>query len=409
LRSFAVAVCLLFATLSVEGQGISTRCDEQEIALDGSRSVTRLEGCGDQASRNLLWYLDRIDSSGNLLDGRADRGNRGAGSVVYVMDTGVMASHSEFDRDGHSNVIAGFDVASVKAGTSRCRSTDKALDPCISDLNELTTSSHGTAVASIVGGRLTGVAPDASVVSIRVMNERGLATTKTYLDGLDAIIRHAFSPGAPRFHTAIVNISAWVLDRLPGEDGAVVSYAAVEAKMREMIAGVDASGHPDRAGRRFLFVVAANNIDGGCGPSGIVDRFPATLGAHIDGIVTVGGMTERNTAWSGGCRGGVDVLAPAQQILSASMTGPDEYRGPRQRSGTSFAAPIVSGLAARLLSARPDLTPQEVEMALRDTPSRIDHATPELADGRVACDRSTTASAAPARAVLSATRLESSR
>jgi hypothetical protein len=229
------------------------------------------------------------------------------------------------------------------------------------------------------------------VVSIRVMNERGLATTRTYLEGLDAIVRHAWDPASPNVRTGIVNISGWVLERLNGTSAAnVVSYEAVEQKMRDMISGVDAQGRPDRNGKRFLFVVAANNTDGGCGAAGYIDRFPATLGRDLAGMITVGGMTANNTSWSGTCRGGVEVLAPAQSIFSATITGDDEYRGrrPNLRSGTSFAAPIIAGIAARLLSDRPDLTPQQLETWITNTPSRVHDASAVLADGRVAYVRS---------------------
>jgi hypothetical protein len=127
-----------------------------------------------------------------------------------------------------------------------------------------------------------------------------------------------------------------------------VPFAEVEQKIREMVGGVDAHGNPDPLGKRFVFVVAANNLDGGCGRAGVVDRFPAVLGPKIDGVITVGGMTADNSWWYGSCRGSVEVLAPAQSIFSASISGRDHYRGrhPNLRSGTSFAAPIVSGIAA---------------------------------------------------------------
>ena len=64
-------------------------------------------------------------------------------------------------------------------------------------------------------------------------------------------------------------------------DDDVVSYATVEKKMRDMIAGVDANGNRDEHGRKFLFIVAGNNVDGGCGPSGVVDRFPPHPVRHL--------------------------------------------------------------------------------------------------------------------------------
>ena len=370
---------------------IHTHCQETEVRLDATHTASRLGDCTEEGGEDLLWHLDRIDQIGGSLDGRFDRRNRGAGSVVYIMDTGVFAAHDEFlGANGATRVIAGFDAtSSLTLGNSACASADRALDPCYSDFDELVAASHGTSVASLVAGRNVGVAPDALLVSIRVMNERGLATTRTYIDGLDAIIQHAWAPGTPDFRTAVVNISGWVLERLTSisaDPTPAISFSAVERKMQDMIGGVDAQGRRDPLGKRFLFVVAGNNLDGGCGRSGVVDRFPAILGREIDGIVTVGGMTRDNSWWSGSCRGGVEVLGPAQSVFSATITAPNHYRGrkPNLRSGTSFAAPIIAGIAARILAARPELTPQQLETWITATPSRIINPDVRYADGKVA-------------------------
>lgn len=405
---FAVSIAVVLYAFGVRAQVISTLCDETEVALDAQHSVARLERCGVGASDELLWYLDRIDQIGGALDGSFDRRNGGAGSVIYVMDTGVLAAHTEFTSAKGTRVIAGIDAtAGVDIGHSRCTSNNKATAPCWDGFEELPSASHGTSVASIAAGRNIGVAPEAMIVSVRVMNERGLANTRTYLEGLDAVIRHAWDPKSPSFRTGIVNISGWVLERLQGTSASgrsVVTYAAVEKKMRDMIAGVDANGNPDPNGKRFLFVVAANNVDGGCGSSGVIDRFPATLGQAIEGMITVGGMTADNTAWMGSCRGSVEVLAPAQSIFSATITGLADYRGrrPNLRSGTSFAAPIISGIAARLLSDRPDLTPQQLESWIDATPSRVMNPDATMADGKVAYVRSIAPAAATSSSVRAA-------
>lgn len=384
---FGIAAVFAVA-LNASAQVSSTHCAETEVPLDGYTSVAKLDRCGADVHAPLLWHLDRIDQVDSRLDGYFDRRNGGAGSVIYVMDTGVMASHGEFASGAGSRVIGGFDATgAVTIGRSKCTSDDKAVAPCFANTEELASASHGTAVASIAAGKNVGVAPEAMVVSVRVMNERGLATTRTYLDGLESIVRHAWDPASPAFRTGIVNISGWVLERLNGmsQREAVVTYAAVEQKIREMIGGVDANGRPDPNGKRFLFVVAANNTDGGCGPSGTIDRFPALLGIKMDGLITVGGMTADNHTWSGSCRGGVEVLAPAQGIFSATITATDHYRGrrPNLRSGTSFASPIIAGIAARMLADRPDLSPQQLEWWIAATPSRVDDPSAQMADGRV--------------------------
>jgi len=369
---------------------VSTRCHESEVILDATHNAAKLDGCGDASAPDLLWHLDRIDQQDGALDGLYRRHGLGAGTVVYVMDTGVLATHAEFANaaGAGSRVIAGFDVTrGVTIGSSHCTSTNKSIAPCYSNTNELAGASHGTSVASLVAGKNVGVAPEALIVSIRVMNESALATTRTYLEGLNRIISHSWDPSTPQFRTAVVNISGWVLEKLnSNHDANPVTYAAVEQKIRDMINGVDAMGHPDPNGKRFLFVVAGNNVDNGCGHSGVVDRFPATLGKEIDGLITVGGMTEDNSWWPGACHGGLEILAPSQGIFSASITAVDHYRGtkPNLRSGTSFAAPIISGIAARLLSENPNLTPQDLESMITATQSRIINPDASRADGKVA-------------------------
>ncbi|HKB80566.1 MAG TPA: S8 family serine peptidase [Thermoanaerobaculia bacterium] len=385
--------------LAAGGDVIPTHCREIEVPLDATHSAARLGPCSDLEPFDLLWHLDRIDQLSGL-DGLYHRNGGGAGAVIYVMDTGVLASHVEFG----GRVIAGYDEAEgVKVGRSACSSPNKALQPCIANYDELAGASHGTSVASIIAGRNVGVAPAAKIVSIRVMNEAALATTRTYLAGLEAIIHNAWDPATPPFHTAVVNISGWMLERLVSEpDPSPVPFSEVESKMRAMIGGVDAQGHPDPNGKRFLFVVAANNTDNGCTPAGLVARFPATLGKSIDGMITVGGMTEANDWWPGACRGPVEILAPSENIFSATITANDEYRGtrPNLRSGTSFATPIVSGIAARILSENPNLAPQAVEAMIERTPSRIFDPDASHAQGKVAFVQPETAGTTVLRAAM---------
>lgn len=284
----------------------------------------------------------------------------GKGAVVYVMDTGIWPDHSELE-DG--KVIGGINPRNI-----RCEGQDASLHPCwtADSVGSIFLYTHGTAVASVIAGRNTGVAPDAKIVSVLAQD----GTVSLFVESLRAMIAHAWDPTTPSFQTAIVNISGGV----PSFDRGNVQVRAFEELMRRMIGGVDRDGNPDPNGKRFFFVgIAGNDLpddrSSQCNADDTVKIIPSVLGREIDGLITVGGLTRDNQEWSGACRGDkVEILAPAHEILVASITGRDHYRSARPangNSGTSYAGPYISGLAACLLEENPSLTPAQLEARLK--------------------------------------------
>ena len=67
------------------------------------------------------------------------------------------------------------------------------------------------------------------------------------------------------------------------------------------------------------------------------------------------------------------MLAPAEEVFVASISAKNRYRYiPNDViSGTSYATPYVSGMAARLLELDPTLTPAQLEERLEDSPSIV--------------------------------------
>lgn len=350
---FALA---LLAT-SVHAQTYSTLCQAVEVPIDSLVADRRLIGCGEGFSQNLLWHLDRSDSVDGTLNQKWTRGVTGRGAVIYILDYGVRRSHQEFVRPTGSNVIAGIDVAMQGRDNLFDNCEEPAVEPCPSGGAGYLIVTHGTAVASVAAGARAGVAPGASIVAVRMAGDEDV-----WLDGLQQVIEHAYAPTTPQFHTGIISISQGV------DNTAVNAPVRLKAMMEKMIAGVDVNGNPDPNGKRFLFVVAAGN----CG-SGPIVSYPAPYGT-LDGVITVGAITRQNTVWSGSCRiDAVDLLAPGEEMLVASLTGIDHYRYKPDavRSGTSYATPYVAGMAARLLELKPTLTPVELEAKLKESPSRV--------------------------------------
>lgn len=383
-----IAPLLLAATFHVT----STHCATNDVTVATGSVDLQLVGCSAQYSDNLLWNLDRGDG---VTDGSAKRATTGAGAIVYVIDTGVQASHDEFLRPGGTNVIGGLDPYFELTGLKNCGS-ETPTAPCSGGGQEVIIT-HGTAVASIVAGKTTGMAPDASIVAVRVFGVSGgtASSIELFNQALDDVVKHAFDPATPPFHTAVINMSA--------TPGAVTltdpGYPAFDQKMRRMISGVDKDFNPDPNGKKFFFVMAAGNNSftgatfSGCTPSNGVATYPGLSGPDVDGLLIVGGMDRQNHLWVGSCTGpAVEILAPSDHILCASISGHDHYRGRRTTgntttdysSGTSYAAPFVAGIAARLLEVDPTLTPAELEQRIKASASFIDPSAGTAAGGRVA-------------------------
>lgn len=382
-----LAVVFVFAIGPfVAAETVTTRCATETLRLAAEHTsepvdVRRIGTCSDDQPGNALWFLDRLDSIDGSLDGHFAR--TGANALVYVLDTGVEINHDEF---AYGNVIAGIDVERELFGSGSCGSTNEALHPCF-DLTSPATvlaNSHGTGVASLIGGRRVGVAPGVRIISV---NALGLPEGANWLAVFKAVIRTAWDPSTPNVRTAIINMSA----QLSGDPKAGdVPYSQLEQKIRDMVGGVDRNGNPDPNGKRFLFVIAGGN-SGPTGPNGglgqcdaknQVHLFPATLGPSIAGLITVGGIGKDNKLWINSCRGpALELLAPAEDMMPAMNSGHDHYRLTFS-SGTSYSAPIVSGAAAQILSREPNLTPAEVEQRLEATPSFIVDAPEGSAGGK---------------------------
>ena len=351
-----VVAAVLFST-SLVAQFAPTHCNTGSLTLPYGVPVKTLLGCADAFPDDVLWHLDRIDQVSPELNGQAYRGFGGAGSVIYILDTGVLATHDEFMTATGSRVIAGIDL--VPPSGNGCMSPDHALQPCVKDRLDLAANSHGTATASAAAGKNVGVAPEASIVVVRIFGLLSFPTFARLDQALDAIIANAFDPRTPQFETGIISMSFGMNE--PDTSG--VTAEQLEEKIRRMTTGVN--------GKRFFFAVSAGNAPVACAPGVAATIFPQRIAKAIDGMVLAGGMTAANTIWSNSCGGG-EVYAPAEHGLLASPSGHDHYRGgdfSLPDSGTSWSAPIIAGIAARMLQRNPDLSPAEIEAQLRATTS----------------------------------------
>ncbi len=252
------------------------------------------------------WGLKQIDAD------LAWEQSTGEGVKIGVLDTGIDSKHP--DLKGR-----------VKRGVSF---VDNVL---ITDDD----NGHGTHCSGIIAAKksneegIFGVAPDALVFPIKILNYKGVGTTSAILSGLEWCINEGIQ---------IISMSF----RIPGvEKRSVALEQACQVAWEQGIILVAATGNDQEENPQWSV--------------GWPARFETVLGVGaVDKVGTIASFSSTGQ--------GVDLVAPGVDILST-------YRGSRYRmiSGTSQAAPHVAGAAALLKAYRPSLTNEDVYKVLRET------------------------------------------
>lgn len=247
------------------------------------------------------WGIDRADQRDLPLSGSYTYNANGSGVRVYVVDTGINASHVDFG----GRVGAGYTVINDGQGTNDC-------------------NGHGTHVAGTIGGTTWGIAKNAILEPVRVLDCTGSGSLSGVIAGLDWVATNAPRP-------ALVNMSL-------GAGASSTLDAAVANTVAKGIAVV---------------VAAGNSADNACNYSPAREPSAMTVGAT--------GSNDARSSFSnyGTC---LDVFAPGSSIKSAwygSTTATNTI------SGTSMASPHIAGLAAQILQARPSATPLQVADAIK--------------------------------------------
>jgi len=249
------------------------------------------------------WGINRIDQRALPINDYYMYREWGAGAHAYVVDSGILRNHVGFGD--RATVVRDF-VNDGRGGA---------------DCN-----GHGTHVAGTIGSSKHGVAKGVGVHALRVFGCDGGAQQSWLIGAMDWLVANAQRP-------AVANMSL----------GGPRSQA-----FEDSVRSVVAAGIP-------VVVSAGNDGQDACGEA------PAAIPEVI--TVASSNRRDRRSGFSniGPC---VDLFAPGEDITSTWHT----HRAATQTlSGTSMAAPHVTGVVARILGRSPTMTPAEVAFEVIQT------------------------------------------
>jgi serine protease AprX len=317
-----------------------------------------------------------------------DNVNYGVSSAVGIAQTiGASEVWKKLDPSGRTVTGAGIGVALIDSGitpvagltdgTRIVNGPDLSLESQTSSLRSRDTFGHGTHMAGIIAGQdasvklssikpgeFVGIAPDATLINVKVAAADGSVDVSQVIAGIDWVVTHRNDPG---LNIKVLNLS-FGTDSLQDPKYDPLS-SAVEAAWRKGIVVVVAAGNSGTTATRLgmpamnPYVLAV----GGADQAGSIVPVDDTVGTFSSR-----GSTARHA----------DLVAPGASVVS--LRDPGSYIDtkypaglvpasidPTQRffrgSGTSQAAAVVSGAAALLLQQRPNLTPDQVKRLLMST------------------------------------------
>ena len=314
---------------------LSRRGNVSYISYDATMTV---QGPLGAPLESLYTQLVRAPDVWNL-------GYTGQGVTVAVLDSGIAP------------------VADLTQPTSRIIT---AVDFVTTTVGVGDSGGHGTHVAGIIAGNGTdsaggyqGIAPEANLIDVRVLNEGGTASMSTVIRGIQWVVNHKSA-----YNIRVLNIS-------------LGTTAYVNYRLSPLASAVEMAWFGG-----IVVVTSAGNS----GP------LPTTVSSPADDpfVISVGILDDNQTldplddlvpdfSARGPTRYGhvkPDLVAPGRKVISLRSPGSylDELLPERRigdsyfrLSGTSMSAPVVSGIVALMLEHNPGLKPNQVKNILRQT------------------------------------------
>ena len=382
----------------------------------------------NRATQRQASLVQMVSGAGDALPGAGTSGALdGRGVGIAVLDSGIDFRHRNLQgADGKSRVRAAVDIVSMGRTTFLDDGWTGGRDH--SPMIKMLTSAyftwtggassplfakdpdaygHGTAVAAVAAGAggyqvpdSSGIATGADLYDVRVLNEQGVGNIADVLAGIDWVIQRSklanirvmnMSLGAASTDSFLVDPLARAARSAVAAGIVVVvssGNAGKDESGREVYGAVASPGHEPS-----VITVGANNM---VGTANRADDVMATFSSRgptrgsytfangnrwTDNLIKPDLVAPGNKvltasgADSSGTAAGLNLLARTYPLLT-QVIGASQAPGQALMtlSGTSIAAPAVSGAAAVLLQANPGLTPPLIKAILQYTATPLANA-----------------------------------
>lgn len=303
-----------------------------------------------------------LHQSGDTVQARPARlgyGAVGAGVGWAVLDTGIAAGHPHFAR--HANVVAQWDCTKTGAVVR--------LEPGAKGFADLDGNGHGTHVAAIIAGthslpkekggtellELPGIAPEAKLYGFKVLADDGAGEDAFIIKALDEVARLNEEAGRLVIHGVNLSLGGGFDPSVFG-CGHTPLCQELRRLWRQGVLVVLAAGNEGYAVLETEDGAVPANMDLSIGDPANLEEAIAVGSVHKTNPHTYGVSYFSSRGPTADGRRKPDLVAPGEKILSARHRWPKGAESARdlyvEMSGTSMAAPHVSGLLAAFLSAR---------------------------------------------------------
>jgi serine protease AprX len=359
---------------------------QRQLPLVGGFSARLAAGSAGELRRSAGVKSVSPDRRMKLLADTAVPAATDAGASLAGVRSAIAAGSAPLQGAGVDVALVDSGVAPVPALQGHVvNGADFSPDAQDATKRYLDGFGHGTHLAGIVaaddGAGLSGVAPAARVVNVKVADQNGATSLSQVLAGIDWAVRNARRDGR---NIRVLNLSIGAEPQSSYRDDPLAF--AVERAWKSGIAvvtaagngGTEAGGLDSPAYDPYVIAVAAGDTMGTADPAD--DRVPdfSSRGAERLPDVVAPGVDIVSTRVPGGL---LDQMFPAARI------GESYFRG----SGTSQAAAVASAAAALLIAERPGLRADDVKALLRTTARPLADPAEAAGSGQIAVDQATAA------------------